>query len=101
MYKRESKIITTAGIISPYIDGIDVYNSELLYLLTDPSLERVTYEITVHEFRPDLIAEEFYGSANYLPYVLLSTGLSLPQFKKGVVLSLIKKEIIISLNKMS
>jgi hypothetical protein len=101
MFTKESKISSLGGELVPFIDGIDLYNSKLLYLLSDPSVERSAYEITVHEYRPDLIAKDFYGSEDYLPYVILSTGLSLPQFKKGVVLSLITKSSISSILKQS
>ena len=101
MYTRESKISSSDGIITPYIDGIDIYNSKLLYLLSDPSVEREPYEITVYEYRPDLIAKDFYGSEDYLPYVILSTGLRLSQFNKGRILNLITKEEINRLHKLS
>lgn len=101
MYTRDTKISTTEGTISPYVDGIDVYNSKLLYLLSDPTIERDSYEIVVYEYRPDLIAKDYYGSEEYLPYVILSTGLRLNQFKKGMVISLIKKDEITRINKIS
>lgn len=101
MYTRESKISSSDSNITPYIDGIDIYNSKLLYLLSDPSVERESYEITVYEYRPDLIAKDFYGSEDYLPYVILSTGLRLSQFNKGRILSLITKEEINRLYKLS
>ena len=101
MYTRATKTITTAGTLKPYIDGIDIYNSQFLYQLTDPNLERKLYEINVYEYRPDLIAQDFYGSVEYLPFVILSAGLSLSQFRKGVVLSLITKDAINSITKLN
>lgn len=94
MYTKSDRIIRNQTELSNYISNIDIYNSKLLYQLSDPNLERVSYEIVVSEYRPDLIAKEFYGSTDYTPYVLLSSGLKLEHLKKGAVISLIPKDVL-------
>lgn len=97
MHTKPDRITRNITSLTNYISENDIYNSKLLYLLSDPTINRVSYQITVSEYRPDLIAQDFYGSTEYLPYVLLSTGLGLEQYKKGLVISLIPKETIDSL----
>lgn len=91
MYSKSDRIIGNTTYLSNYILENDIYNSKLLYLLSDPNIDRVSYEIVVSEFRPDLVAIDFYGSADYTPYVILSSGLGLEQFRKGTLISLIPK----------
>lgn len=97
MYKKESRIISNVSEFSNYLKGSDVYNSKLLYRLSDPEIDRVSYEITTYEYRPDLIAIDFYGSIDYLPYVILNSGIGLEQFTKGTVIKLIPKETILGI----
>ena len=94
MYTKSGKIIKNQTEISNYILDTDIYNSKLLYQLSDPNLEKVSFEIKIYEYRPDLIAKEFYGSTDYTPYVLLSSGLKLEHLKKGAVISLVPKNIL-------
>lgn len=94
MYAKESRIIGARENLSNYIEGEDVYNSLFLHIINDPTIERSLYQITVYEYRPDLIARDFYGSEDYLGILLVQVGLSLEQYKKGTVLSLIPKSII-------
>ena len=94
MYKKESRIKGNTTELGNYISGSDVYNSTILYKLSDPEIEKVPYEIKTYAFRPDLIAIDFYGSSDYLPYVLLSSGIGLEQYRKGTIIKLIPKEII-------
>lgn len=91
MYTKSSEIIISSNLLVNYIEKFDVYNSKLLYKLADPSIEKTLYEITVNEYRPDLIAFDFYGSAEYLPYVLISSGMTLDQLKRGTIIKLIPK----------
>ena len=91
MYKRENKIIGSIENLSNYVEGVDVYNSELLHLMNDPELSKVPYEITVYEYRPDLIARDFYSSESYLGLLLIQTGLSLDQYTRGTVIYLLPK----------
>ena len=94
MYKKESRIVGNTVELGNYISGTDVYNSTVLYKLSDPNIEKVSYEITTCAFRPDLISIDFYGTVDYMPYVILSSGIGLEQFTKGTVLKLIPKETI-------
>ncbi len=94
MYTKPSRITLNYTSLTNYILESDVYNSKLLYLLSDPNISRVDYTITVSEYRPDLIAKDFYGSVDYLPYVILSAGLGLEQYRKGAVISLVPKDIL-------
>lgn len=91
MFNKSNNTIVSSSLLVNYIDNVDVYNSKLLYKLSNPAVEKIPFEITVHEYRPDLIAQDFYGSIEYLPYVLISSGMSLEQLKKGVVIKLIPK----------
>lgn len=94
MFKKYNKIVENSNNLSNYINETDVYNSNILYTITNPNVEKVSYEITVHEYRPDLIAEQFYGSKDYMPYVLLSAGVRLEQLKKGSIIKLIPKSVL-------
>ena len=91
MFNKSNNTVVSSNLLVNYIDNVDVYNSKLLYKLSNPVIEKIPFEITVHEYRPDLIAQDFYGSIEYLPYVLISSGMSLEQLKKGVVIKLIPK----------
>ena len=94
MYNKSNAIIVSSNQLVNYIYDFDVYNSMLLYKLSDPTIEKNLYEINLYEYRPDLIAKDFYGSVEYLPYVLISSGMSLDQLKKGTVIKLIPKKIL-------
>lgn len=80
-----------------YIEDFDVYNSLLLLRMSDTSIEREYYQITTYEYRPDLIAKDYYGSEDYMPYVILQAGLSLDGYTKGRYISLIPKGVLDSL----
>lgn len=94
MYRKTNKILSNTEDLSNYINEFDVYDSYLLYKLRDPSIQKDYYEITVYEYRPDLIARDFYGSVNYTGLLFLQSGLILSDFTKGTVLSLIPKNIL-------
>lgn len=91
MYTKKDRIISSKTDLSNYIEGVDVYNSELLTKLQDPSLNRDLYEITVFQYRPDLIAKDYYGSDKYVGLVMVQNGIGLSDYKKGTVLTLIGK----------
>ena len=97
MYKRASIIYSKNTSISDYIENNDTYNSKLLLDISDPSIEREEYIITVNKYRPDLIAEEFYGNSSYLDFIILQTGRRLEDFGEGEILYLIPKNVIDSL----
>lgn len=94
MFSKTKKITNNINELSNYIDNIDIYNSKLFYDLQDPSIDRVDYEITVYEYRPDLIAQDFYGNSSFLPFVLLFSGLGLEQLTRGTVISLVPRKTL-------
>ena len=97
MYKKKDRIINSVENLSNYVEGNDVYNSTLFYFLADPTIEREPYQVTVYEYRPDLIAEDFYGSTEYMGILLVQLGLSLSDLKKGTTIFLIPKAIVDSI----
>lgn len=94
MFKSDSKIINSTEDLSNYIQGYDLYNSLLLDRLRDPGLPFEYYEITVYEYRPDLIARDFYGSTDYLGLVLVQNGMGQEGYRRGAVLKLIPKNVL-------
>jgi hypothetical protein len=97
MYSRAKIVSSGLEDIVNYISGSDVYNSKLIELLKDPGLEREEYEITTFEYRPDLIAQEVHGSANYEGLLMIQTGTTLINYKRGETLMLIPKDSLDSL----
>lgn len=90
MYTRPPLISASKLNLDNYIQGNDVFNSELLYHLSNPRIPRVPYQIGTNQFRPDLIAKDFYGSAEYLPILLIQTP-GIEYLVKGNTLWLIPK----------
>ena len=97
MYSKANKVSSGIEDVVNYISGCDVYNSKLIEQLRDPSLPREQYEIKTFEYRPDLIAQDFYGSTDYEGLLMIQTGSTLTNFKKGATLTLIPKSNIDSL----
>ena len=97
MYKKQNSITINKIDLSNYIEGSDIYNSELLLRLQDSGIEKEKYLITTNSYRPDLICENYYGSLNYLGIMMMTTSLELESFKKGNILNLIPKETIDSI----
>lgn len=94
MYKKVSRILSSINGLDNYIEGTDVYNSELLLRLSDQSLDREQYEITTYQYRPDLIAKDFYGDTSYEGLLLLQAARGLSGFTKGAVLTLLTKSAL-------
>lgn len=94
MYTKESRLIGRRENLSNYMEGNDVYNSLFLHLLASPDLNKVPYQITVYEYRPDLIAQDFYGSVDYLGILMAQLGIGLDSLTKGTILYLIPKDTI-------
>lgn len=94
MYRKKDKIITAKNDPSNYVSGYDIYDSLLFSLINDTTLERENHEITVHEYRPDLIAQDIYGSTSYLGLFLLQVKKPLSDLKRGTVLSVIPKTVL-------
>ena len=90
MYTRPPRIYDNLTGLQNYIEGTDVYNSKLLFLLSQPGLETKSYEIK-EPYRTDLIAQDFYGSTDYADYVLLQTKLPISELKPGLIIDLITK----------
>lgn len=97
MYTKENTMISSKEELSNYVEGIDLFNSQFLYLLTNPELERKVYEITVYEYRPDLIAEEFYGDTKYMGIVMAQVGVGLEGLKRGNKILLLPKSTVTSI----
>ena len=97
MYSKANKVSSGLEDIVNYISGYDVYNSKLIEQLRDPSLPREQYEIKTFEYRPDLIAQDFYGSTDYEGLLMIQTGSTLTNFRKGITLTLIPKSNLDSL----
>ena len=97
MYTRTNKVSSGIEDVVNYISGYDIYNSKLIEQLRDPSLPREQYEIKTFEYRPDLIAQEVYGSTIYEGLLMIQTGSTLTNFKKGATLMLITKSSLDSL----
>lgn len=94
MYKKEQRITNGYENLDNYIENYDVFNSQLLLLLNDPNLQREIYRITTYEFRPDLIAREFYGSEGYMGILMIQVALGLEGYTKDTILELIPKSVI-------
>ena len=94
MYKKRKTTLASKEDLGNYIEGFDVYNSLLLLRLSDTSLPRELYQIETYEYRPDLIAKDFYGSESYLAYVMLQGGRDIQGYKKGIVLKLVSKDTL-------
>lgn len=97
MYNKSNSIISNKENLTNYIDGYDIYNSYLLVVLNDPSIPRVSYEITAYEYRPDLLAKDFYGSTNYMGLLILQASRGLETYKRGSILTLIPKNTLDSI----
>jgi len=94
MYRKENKIISSKQDPSNYVEGYDIFDSTLLYLISNPTLPRDRYEITVYECRPDLIAKDIYGSENYMGLLLLQINKGLDELIKGTILNVLPKSIL-------
>jgi hypothetical protein len=94
MYRKKNKIIMAKNDPSNYILGYDIYDSLLLSQINDTTLEKESYEITVHEYRPDLIAQDIYGSTSYLGLFLLQVKKPLTDLKRGTILSVLPKTVL-------
>lgn len=94
MFTSSNRITNNKLDPSNYIEDYDVYNSILIDKLRDPSITRSSYVINTYEFRPDLIARDFYGDSKYMGIMMLSLSLDLSQYTKGTVLEMIPKASI-------
>ena len=97
MYSKTNKIFTGLSNLENYIDGNDVYNSKLLLLLGDPSIEKEEYKILNYQYRPDLIAEDYYGDSSYEGLLILQVASPLSSYTIGTTLYLIPKSVLDSI----
>lgn len=97
MFTKTPKIIQDNQNLDNYMQDTDVYNSRLIKELKNPIYKRVEYEITSNPFRPDLIAQSFYGDTSYQGILILQTGIGLGDYRIGTILRLLSKEDIDSL----
>lgn len=86
MYKKISKITTSQGDPSNYIEGYDVYNSLLVNKLRDSQEEKIAYQIKTKDYRPDLIAKELYGDTKWMGLLMMTCGIGLEGYKKGTII---------------
>lgn len=92
MFKKRINLVSKREELSNYVEGADLYNSELLTILNHPKMERtVQYVINTHEFRPDLIAKDIYGSEEYMGILMLQLGFNLEDFYRGRSIYVIPK----------
>lgn len=89
MYKRSTNTTTGRADLSNYVEGYDLYNSEITMKLRDLYPYRKTYKIKTKEYRPDLIAEELYGSTNFTGLLIMMNGSGLEAFGHGAVIEYI------------
>lgn len=94
MYLKAKRINKSKKDLSNYVDGFDLYNSRIIDILKDYDEEKISYEIKTMEKRPDLIAEDIYGSTDYLGILYLTVGLPLESYTKGTVLKVFPKRIL-------
>lgn len=96
MFTINKVVIKNKSHVENFIQGKDVYNSLFLMKLRDPMVPKVAYEITTKQFRPDLIAKDFYGSTEYMGVLMLqlSSYSGLEFYKKGKIIPLIEKSHI-------
>lgn len=94
MYRKLSKITASQGDPSNYVEGFDVYNSLLINKLRDSQEEKVAYQITTKDYRPDLIAKDIYGDTRWMGLLMMTCGLGLEGYKKGTILMIYPKTVL-------
>lgn len=94
MFNKKDVIISNKENLSNYIEDIDIYNASILVYLNNPNIEKESYEITAYEYRPDLIAEDYYGSVSYAGLLMLQAARGLETYKRGSILKLIPKIVL-------
>lgn len=97
MYSKDNKITIEQENLGNYIEGFDVYNSLLLHRLRDQEIPREVYQIKSYDYRPDLIALDYYGSADYEAFVIIQAKMGLSGYTRGTYLKLIPKNILDSI----
>ena len=93
MFTQNKVVSSNKTELANFIKDQDIFNSLLLEEMHKPGMTRYIYNVTTN-YRPDLVAIDFYGSEDYLGILLLLASPSLSSFKKGSRLSLLPKETI-------
>ena len=91
MYKKSSKITSSQGDLSNYVEGSDVYNALLINKLRDNQEEKIAYQIKTKDYRPDLIAKDIYGDSKWMGLLMMTCGLGLEGYKKGTIIMVYPK----------
>lgn len=97
MYSKDNKIKLEQENLGNYIEGFDVYNSLLLHRLRDQEIPREIYQVTSYDYRPDLIALDYYGSEGYTAFVIIQAKIGMNGYTRGTYLKLIPKDILDSI----
>lgn len=74
-----------------YLEDQDVFNSYIVRKLNDPSLVKVSYVVTRFEYRPDLIANDIYGSTDYTGMLMSQCRMSISSYRRGTVIRVLSK----------
>lgn len=93
MFKQNKTLNSSKVELANFIEEQDIFNSLLMEKMNVPGLVRVLHKVSSN-YRPDLVAKDFYGSAEYMGILLLQVNPSLTEFKKGNELRLLPKETI-------
>lgn len=87
MYRGKRKILgNLAYEMENFIEGYDIFNSELLYKLKTLGVKD-QYQITKFEYRIDLICEDIYGSGDLMDELLLYNQVGINELTRGTVLN--------------
>jgi hypothetical protein len=97
MFIKQKVITSSTNLMSYYIEGRDTYNSKLLRELTNPKYNRMKYVIDTFEYRPDLIAQEVYGSTDFQGLLMFQCKLKIEDYVKGKILYLIPGTLLSSI----
>ena len=97
MYNKDNKIKLEQENLGNYIEGFDVYNSLLLHRLRDQEVPREIYQIKSYDYRPDLVALDYYGSESYTAFVIIQSKIGLDGYTRGTYLKLIPKDVLDSI----
>jgi hypothetical protein len=82
---RRAKQFVKSNEVSPdkFIDGEDIWNSELMYLL-DQETDLKEYYVTKYEKRIDLISVDIYGEERYSWILLHLNRINLEDIVRGI-----------------
>lgn len=97
MYKNTDSINKTENKdFTGYVDGTDIFNSELLHRVNEIT-NFTKYRITRYAGRADLIAKEIYNANGYMWVILFVNRMRSEELTEGTVINFIPRNIIDSL----